>query len=281
MAVSDDTYTKAVHFHSLHAPGKMLILPNAYDMLSAALVEMAGFPAIATASASIALTEGYADGEQLPFDRVLSRVNSIVQQTTLPVTVDFESGYSDNLELLAQNVGKLLDLGIAGINLEDTDRRSNAMYSLPAQAARIQTIRKVANEKGIPLFINARTDVIVRQPSLSKKELLEELIRRQEVYAEAGANGFFPIRLTGLELITQLIQAISLPLNILAMKGVPALAELESAGVRRVSTGPGLLKVCISALQETLSQIRSGNGFNRITQNEINLTSIQKVMSKQ
>lgn len=272
--------SKAALFHQLHEPGKFLVLPNAWDRISASLVEQAGFPAIATASASMAFSEGYADGEQLPFERVLQRISDITAHTSLPVTVDLESGYADNPESLANNIEKLLDLGIAGINLEDTDRRSNTLYSTESQTARINKIRMVADNKGIPLFINARTDLVFRERYLTANALFEELFNKAKAYTAAGANGFFPIGLTDINVIRRLAKAIKVPLNILAFPGVPPLHELQSAGVRRVSTGPGLMKVAIHALQQALVHVKSDEGFDTISNIDVNLHALFSRMNK-
>ncbi len=121
-------------FHSLHHTGKLLMLPNIWDPLGALLLESLGFPAIATASASISYSNGFADGEHLSFEEMLSAIRKIVNSVGLPVTADIESGYADNDELLTAHVLKLLESGIAGINIEDTNKKSNTLLSITEQS---------------------------------------------------------------------------------------------------------------------------------------------------
>jgi 2-methylisocitrate lyase-like PEP mutase family enzyme len=140
---------KAQQLHKLHHSGKLLILPNIWDSLGAVLLESLEYPAIATASASIAFTNGYNDGEHNPFADVLNTIGKIVNSVNLPVTADIESGYADNDTQLQENIKLLLEKGIVGINIEDTDKKANTLYSVNVQCNRIKLIKKIAGEMDI------------------------------------------------------------------------------------------------------------------------------------
>jgi len=188
---------KAEQFRQLHYTGKMLVLPNIWDTLGALLLESLAYPAIATASASIAYTNGYNDGEKMPFKDLLLLLKRITCSVNIPVTADFESGYADNDFQLQENIKLLIDTGIAGINIEDTDNNTNTLLSIESQCNKIRLIRKISAETGIPLFINARTDVCFYEKDFSKPGAkLREIVQRGVAFKEAGADGFYPILLS-------------------------------------------------------------------------------------
>jgi 2-methylisocitrate lyase-like PEP mutase family enzyme len=225
--------TNANHFRALHIKGEPLILYNAWDAGSAAAISAAGAKAIATSSAAVASAQGYDDGENLPLELALQLVGRIVETVDVPVTVDFEGGYSDDDRELASNISKVLDVGVVGINFEDRLVKGAGMYSIEQQAKRIAVIRKAAEKKGIPLFINARTDVF-----LGQTDDVAEAIERSRAYANAGASGFFIPGLMHDSDIRKIIEMSPLPVNVMVMDGVSPVDKLAELGVARVSYGP-------------------------------------------
>jgi 2-methylisocitrate lyase-like PEP mutase family enzyme len=225
--------TNANHFRALHIKGEPLILYNAWDAGSAAAISAAGAKAIATSSAAVASAQGYDDGEDLPLELALQLVGRIVETVDVPVTVDFEGGYSDDDRELASNISKVLDVGVVGINFEDRLVKGAGMYSIEQQAKRIAVIRKAAEKKGIPLFINARTDVF-----LGQTDDVAEAIERSRAYANAGASGFFIPGLMHDSDIRKIIEMSPLPVNVMVMDGVSPVDKLAELGVARVSYGP-------------------------------------------
>ena len=217
-------------FRALHAPGKMLVLPNAWDAASARLAQEAGAKAIATSSAAVAWCHGFADGETMPREVIMTAARETLRVVTVPVTVDSEAGYSADPARVAEHVMLLIDLGVAGINLEDGRNPPELLVS------KIQAIKAAAKARGTDIFINARADVYLANLVPDDRKLAE-LIRRGRLYAQAGADGFFAPALTGLEDIREVVGAVDLPLNILAMKAVAPIAQLKDAGVRRLSAG--------------------------------------------
>ena len=153
---------KAKYFESLHKKGAPILLYNAWDSGSAVTIQGAGAKAIATSSWSVADAQGYEDGEQIPRELVEQIVARISATVDVPVTVDFEGGYSDDNKKLALNVSRLMDLGVIGINFEDQIVARGGLYSAKRQAGRIAVIRQVADQKALPFFINARTDVFLQ-----------------------------------------------------------------------------------------------------------------------
>lgn len=231
---------KAIAFASLHEPGKPICLYNIWDAGTARAVAEAGARAIATGSWSVAAAHGYDDGETIPLDLVLRIVERIAAAVPLPVTVDFEGGYAAEPETLETNIQRLLATGVIGINFEDRIVRGDSLYSVAKQVERIAALRRGAESFGVPLFINARTDLFLREKDASRHgERLEEAKERATAYAEAGASGFFAPGLKSRDWIAELTREVSLPLNIMMKPGAPEVAELAGLGVARVSWGPG------------------------------------------
>ena len=272
---------KAENLRELHHSDKMLILPNIWDVSGALLIESLEYPAIATASASIAFTNGYNDGENIPFTDLLTLLKKITGSVNIPVTADIESGYADNDIQLQENIKLLIDTGIAGINFKDTDRKTNSLHSVEVQGDKIRIIRKASDEMGIPLFINARTDVYLRaKQNATDASKLAEVIKRGLAYKEAGADGFFPIALRREEDIKQLIDRINLPLNIITIPGIPELRALSKLGVARISLGPSLLKIAIRAMRDLAIQLKDYEGLSAITGNEITTDYLKNLVNK-
>lgn len=217
-------------FHDLHRAG-LLILPNAWDAGSAAVMRSLGARAIATTSAGCAWSLGWPDGDVLPVERAVRMCADVVRAAQgLPVSVDFEGGYSDNPGDVAAHAAALVEAGAAGINIEDGGGEPGAL------AAKTEAIRaKVGGE----LFINARCDVWLRGIG-EAEERVDEALRRAAIYAGSGADGFFAPGLSEPAGIARLVSGTPLPVNLLALPGLPATAELERLGVRRLSAGSAL-----------------------------------------
>jgi 2-methylisocitrate lyase-like PEP mutase family enzyme len=228
---------KAKRFAELHVKDAPLLLYNAWDAGSAKSVLDAGAKAIATSSWSVAAAQGYGDGEAIPIELAEQIVGRIAATVDIPVTVDFEGGYSEDDGELAANISRLLDLGVIGINFEDRIVKGSGLYSVDRQARRIAAIRKAAEQKGIDLFINARTDVFFEHGE-DAAQAVGEALDRAKAYAAVGASGFFVPGLVDDALIGQICEGVSLPVNVMVMDGVPSNARLSELGVARISYGP-------------------------------------------
>ena len=242
---------KATAFAVLHRKGNPLIIYNIWDAGTAKAVADAGAKALGTGSWSVAAAQGYADGENLPLEALLATAKSIATAVDLPLTVDFEGGYAEDSDQLMANVVKVMDTGAIGINFEDQVVGGSGIYPVEQQAGRIRAIRAAADARDMPLFINARTDLFLRESDAGKHAaLLDEAIRRANAYAEAGGNGFFAPGLADEGLIETLCKASPLPVNIMMFSGVPSPKRLGELGVARVSYGPGPYRAMIAKLKE-------------------------------
>jgi len=281
MTNKDTQIEKADQFRKLHHSGKMLVLPNIWDALGAILLESLGYRAVATASAAVAWANGYNDGENIPFDDLLATLKKITSLVNIPVTADIESGYADNDIQLRENIKRLIEAGIVGINIEDTDKKSRNIHTIEAQCNKIRLIKKVADEVGIPVFINARTDGFLHGELFATPVAqFEEIVIRGLAYKEAGADCFFPIALKQKEDIEQLVTLLKMPINIITIPGVPDLKILSKAGVARVSLGPSFLKIAVKAMKNIAVQLQDYDGLSAITGNEITSDYLKELINK-
>lgn len=232
---------------ALHVKGRPLVLYNAWDAGSAKAIAGAGAQAIGTSSWALAAAHGHEDGEALPLPVLAHIAGRIVRNVTLPVTVDVEGAYSTDPRTGADNVGLLLEQGVAGVNFEDRVVAGSGLHPIALQCERIAAIRSMAEARGVPLFINARTDLFFG-PERAPAELLDEALARAAAYAEAGASGLFVPGLQDLDVIAALAAA-GLPLNVMMMAGMPPIDRLAAAGVARISHGPEPYLRAMEALQ--------------------------------
>jgi 2-methylisocitrate lyase-like PEP mutase family enzyme len=226
----------AARFRQLHEIG-VLVLPNAWDAASARLIEDAGAHAIATTSAGVAWSLGRADGNHITREPVAGAVRRIVEAVRVPVSADIESGYGETVDELRRTIEAIIDAGAVGINIEDGD--GSGLRDTGEQAARIRAVREVAEAAGVPLFVNARTDVFLRQFG-DRAGRLDEATARAEAYVDAGADGVFVPGLLDADALRGLAERLPVPLNVMAGPGAPPVAELAALGVRRVSVGTAM-----------------------------------------
>ncbi len=241
-------------FKNLHRKGNPLLLLNIWDAGSAKIVAEAGGKAIATGSWAVAAANGYEDGEALPLDFALHTAKRIVEAVELPVSMDIESGYGHTPVQLAETVKRVVDIGVVGINLEDQVIGQNRLYSPSDQAIRIEACRKAADAAGVPIFINARSDLFFQASEDTKIEGLEqEILERAAAYQQAGADGLFTPGLLHEAAIEALCEASQMPVNIMVMPNCPSLETLTKIGVSRISYGPGPY---LSAMESLVSQAK-------------------------
>ncbi len=264
----------AKKFHALHARGHILILPNAWDAASAKIAEEAGAQAIATSSAALAWSHGYADGQKLPPAAFLAAVQEIIRIAKVPVSADSEMGFSDTPQGAADFVMSLAALGVAGINLEDRTSPPELLV------AKIKAIKATAKEKGADVFINARTDVYLAN-LVSDGEKLAEAIRRGKLYAEAGADGFFVPALNDLAGIREVVGAVDLPVNILVLKATPLVAQLKEAGVRRVSAGTAISNAAYGAAVRATKMLLDEGRYDAIFSSSGDCPNFNKLFASQ
>jgi 2-methylisocitrate lyase-like PEP mutase family enzyme len=225
---------KTEAFAKLHIPGNPLILYNIWDAGSAIAVAKAGAKAIATGSWGVAGAHGIGDGEKLPLDTALSTLTEIVAVTDLPVSIDMEAGYGSDAGAVGASVRRAAEAGAVGINIEDKDPVTRALFSIADASARI------AGAAASGLFVNARADLFILTPPADHDAAkVDELIERAKAYADAGARGLFAPFLQDAALIERLCKASPLPVNILMRPGCPDHKTLAALGVARISHGHG------------------------------------------
>lgn len=241
---------KARSFKSLHVKGVPLVLYNIWDAGSAKALAEAGAKALATGSWSVAAAQGFEDGEAMPLSFLLQIVERIVATTDLALTVDFEGGYAAAPQDVAENVRAVIRAGAIGINFEDRVVQGEGLYPVEEQVARIRAIRAMAEQEGVPLFINARTDLFLASKPDEHASLVDAAVDRGVAYASAGADGFFIPGLTQIPLIKQVTDAAELPVNVMMRGPLKALEQVAAAGAGRASFGPGPYITAMSDLVE-------------------------------
>jgi 2-methylisocitrate lyase-like PEP mutase family enzyme len=227
---------KAARFARLHVKGRPLLLYNAWDAGTAKAILDAGAKAIATSSWAVAEAHGYRDGEAIPITLVEQIIARIVNTIDAPVTVDFEGGYSDDDGVLAENVSRLLEVGVIGINFEDRVIQGAGLYPIDRQARRIAAIRDIAGKRAVDFFINARTDLFLGQQG-DPAQSIGDALDRAKSYAAAGASGFFIPGLRDDPLIARICDVVAIPVNVMVMDGVSTTERLSELGVARISYG--------------------------------------------
>jgi 2-methylisocitrate lyase-like PEP mutase family enzyme len=281
MRNSSQQKENALQFRQLHHGDKVLMLPNIWDSLGASLLAHLGYSAIATASASVAYSRGYHDGEKIPFNEVIELFQKITTGIDIPVSADIEGGYADNDSQLQSNIHAIINTGIVGINFEDTNHKRGGLQPVEIQCKKISLIRKVSDEMGIPLFINARCDVFLHGNHITGSEaFIQEILLRGNAYKAAGADGFFPIGLKHQEDIKRVIDGVKLPLNISAIPGIPELKSLHRLGIARVSLGPAFLKIALRAMKNLAERLHHFDGLSEITENEITTDYLKNLVPK-
>jgi len=242
---------KAELFNSLHIKGSPVILFNVWDAGSARTIEQAGAKAIATGSWSVAAAQGFDDGEKIPIDLVFANLERIVSSVSVPVTLDFEGGYATNVAALKENIRNLIAAGGIGLNFEDRIVGGDGLHSVEDQSTRIEAIRDAAETAGVPLFINARSDVFLQTyPAQHNETELQQALERAEAYAKAGASGFFAPGLRDPDLIRKLCDNSPLPVNILFLPDTPPTKTMAELGVARISYGASPYRLMMAALKE-------------------------------
>lgn len=238
-------------FKSLHKPGTPIVLYNIWDAGSAQAVAQAGAPALATGSWPLAAAQGFGDGQNIPLENLLATARRIRAVTDLPLSVDFEGGYSEDPAAIHTNTTKLIATGAIGVNFEDRVIGGEGLYGVATQAKRIAAIRAAAEAAGVPLFINARTDTFFRSDAVTPdRALIAQALERAQAFAEAGADGLFVPFLSNPSVISEICSASPLPVNVLATGADAPIAPLAALGVARVSFGPAPYRAMMHALTE-------------------------------
>lgn len=258
-------------FRELHGRiGRPLVLANVWDAGGARLVESLGAEAIATTSSGLAWSLGYPDGNALPIGLLIDAVERIIGVVNVPVTIDVESGYSDDPAEVVANLMPIFETGVVGINIEDGE-------DAPALLAKkIQAIKKATHARGLDIFVNVRTDVYLKALVPPDKRLSETL-RRAEIYAAAGADGLFVPAVVAPNDIATITASTALPLNVLAVLGLPKLKDLADLNVRRLSAGSAMSLVAWERVASTTKRFLSEGDSEIFSRDKLDYGLMQKL----
>lgn len=237
-------------FFQLHHQEKPLIIANAWNARSAQVIEKAGYDAIATSSGAISDSLGYADGEKIPFNEMLYIVERMLACTSIPLSVDLERGYTDDLGQLNIHIQKLVDIGVAGINLEDA--QGEIIY-----LRKLNSIKNYLSKTNQRLFVNARTDAFLQKLDAP----LETTLKRAGLYAAAGADGLFVTGVRDQAIIKEIASSVSLPVNVVGVPELASVQALADSGIKRISMAAFLYRATYKQLDKIAQDILSGQSF--------------------
>lgn len=246
----------------LHHGSQLLVLVNAWDAASAAIVEHMGFPAVATTSAGIANALGYADGQNVPWAEMVQAIGKITRAVQVPVTADIESGFASDEEGLQRSIQQVIEAGAVGVNLEDVQPggRQESLFSLEEQVTRIRAVRSTAEKLKVHLVINARTDAFWFKGQDPDKAM-QNTLERGKAYLEAGADCIFVPGLRDATKIQAVVDHWKAPVNILAGPGVPPIPDLARLGVKRLSFGSGPMRAAMGLLRRICDEAKSAGTY--------------------
>jgi 2-methylisocitrate lyase-like PEP mutase family enzyme len=237
-------------FYQLHHQATPFILANAWNVKSAQLIEQNGFNAIGTSSGAIANSMGYEDGEKIPFIELRHIVQRITANVKFPYQLIWKGGYTDNLDDLTDNIERLIDAGVTGINIEDA--QGEEIY-----LKKLYTIKNHLEKHNHKLFINARTDGFLQKLDSP----LELTIKRAELYKEAGADGLFVTAVSDSSIIKEIALSTPLPLNVVGTPKLSSIQALSECGVRRISMAVFLYKASYNQLDKLIKEVNLQESF--------------------
>ena len=277
--MSEQLAAKAEAFRAMHKAPPILVLPNAWDAVSARLFRKAGVKAIATTSAGVAATLGYPDGQKIPRTLMLEAIARIVRAVDVPVTADIEAGYATTPLELAETIRGVLDAGAVGCNLEDaTGSVSQPLLEIDEQVARIRAARDAGDRAGVPVVINARTDVYLASVG-APGDRFAETVRRANAYRDAGADCLFVPGVVDLPTLTNMVREIKGPINVLVGPGLPPVAELERIGIARLSVGSGIMRATVATARDAARELLQHGTYSAFADRTIPYAEVNELMS--
>lgn len=251
----------AAKFLTRHRAPPLLLLPNAWDGLSARLFVAAGFDALATTSGGVAWALGYPDGERAPWPEIVAATARIVRAAQVPVTADIEAGYGATPADVADHVAAIIGAGVVGINLEDG--LHGPIRALDDMVARLRAACAAAQREGVPLVINARCDIFHLQHG-EENGRFDATVARCKAYLAAGADCVYPFGLRDPAIIAAFVKAVGAPVNITGRAGMPDAAAFERMGVARITIASAPTLVAMSAIAKLATDLRSTGSFDTL-----------------
>jgi len=271
---------RAEQFRKLHRGPRILALPNAWDVASARILEELGYPAIATTSAGIAFSLGYPDGQRVSRDQMLEVVARIAHAVRVPVTADMESGYGTSVKDMTETAKALIAAGAIGLNLEDvTGDDESSHVETKLQVKKIGAIREISSSLGVPLVLNARTDIYL-MPIGPAETRFDRTVERLRAYHQAGADCLFAPGVQDRETIAKLVRALEAPLNILLTPACPSLRELEKMGVARASAGSAAMRATLGLLRRIGKELTEAGTYSLLQDGAVPFDELNQILAR-
>jgi 2-methylisocitrate lyase-like PEP mutase family enzyme len=271
---------RAEQFRKLHRGPRILALPNAWDVASARILEELGYPAIATTSAGIAFSLGYPDGQRVSRDQMLEVVARIAHAVRVPVTADMESGYGTSVKDMTETAKALIAAGAIGLNLEDvTGDDESSHVETKLQVKKIGAIREISSSLGVPLVLNARTDIYL-MPIGPAETRFDRTVERLRAYHQAGADCLFAPGVQDRETIAKLVGALGAPLNILLTPACPSLRELEKTGVARASAGSAAMRATLGLLRRIGKELMQAGTYSCLQDGAVPFDELNQILAR-
>lgn len=262
----------------MHHAKQSLILPNAWDVPSARVFEESGFQAIATSSAGVMVSLGYADGELISREEYFGALGRISKVLSVPLSADIVSGFGNSVNQVLSTVKLAIKAGAVGINIEDYSHNSKKLCPVENQVEKLRAIKDLGESMRMPLVINARTDALIYHPGNDEIKL-KEAIRRSIAYRDSGADCVYPMRLVRAKDISVFVKALDCPVNVMIRKGLPTIKALEKLGVARISFGPGASYATMGLLKRISEEIIERGTFRNLTEGSITFDELNALAS--
>lgn len=234
---------------------------------------------MATASAAVACSLGYHDGERITFRAMLDAIRRIAASVEVPLTADIERGYATDLDRLAANTRQVIAAGAVGINIEDSTVEGGPLLPIERQGERIRAARRAAEDAGVPIVINARTDVFISKRKAAQADNVAETIERGEAYLEAGADCIYPILAGERDVLAALVEALDAPINVYAPATKVPMRELEAIGVSRLSLGPALMRTALKTMMRVAREVQNYGSFEVFTRDALSAEDVERFLS--
>lgn len=277
-AVLTAANAKSARLRELVRAPEILVMPGAYDVLSALLFEQMGFKAIQGTSGGIAAALGYPDGEAMSREQFIELSGNFAAAVSVPFNADGERGYGDE-NGVRDTVRALVARGVAGMNLEDgAEKGKGGLVELSQQLRKIKAVMETKRELGSEFFLNARVDSFHVMPD-DPKRALDEAIERGNAYAEAGGDCIFYLFLHSAEIIGRIAKEVKAPISILAGPQSPSVSQLQDLGVARVSYGSGFTKAAITGAKKLAQEILE-KGTCSLLKDSLQTPEINALVSK-
>jgi 2-methylisocitrate lyase-like PEP mutase family enzyme len=271
---------KAERLRKLHWGPRILVFANAWDVISARMVEEAGFSAVASTSAGVAAVLGYPDGQRIPMHEMLEFVGRMARAVSVPLTADLEAGYGTTAAEMAEMAGEAVAAGIVGLNLEDvTGDDENSQVEIGLQMEKIAALRRASASAGVSLVINARTDVYL-MPIGPAETRFERTVERLRAYRKAGADCVFAPGVRDRETIGKLVREVEAPLNILLQPGSPSAAELEKLGVARASIGSGTMRAALGTARKFFNALSDYQDHSTLLTDAVPYDEVNRLLQR-